>query len=213
MPPTWPHAGYDHQRRAEEVTERLSRLAPTSNSCPPPCSVRRGRETAPRRRADRRLPRLPDGQRNRQGHSITASGRPTLLATDLYGGTNEFLHSVDAAVRAKNTSVAAVSSSRLDDVVEAARCFELLEETRRNGREFRRRLQRGPAEEHEARRRRGQHAGSGPMPGRPPMSGKAPRLDDARSRQRPRACRARRSKPITARRCCPSPLASCRTPT
>jgi hypothetical protein len=61
--------------------------------------------------------------------AIIASGRPTLLVDDLYGGTGEFLIAYAASKR-QGQKVAGVSSTRIEDVVQAAKCFECIKKLR-----------------------------------------------------------------------------------
>ena len=123
---TWPYAGYDHDGAIRAMTEKLVQGCPNVEFLP--ITVQSEDETqrmlSSNGPVDGYLVYLT-GSGGRAAFPIAATGRPMLLATDLFGGTNEFLHVVDAA-RRKKQNVAAVTSSRFDDVIEAARCFELL---------------------------------------------------------------------------------------
>ena len=56
---------------------------------------------------------------------FVTSGRPTILANDLYGGDLLFLEGWDTAKRA-NSPVIPVSSSRVDDLIRAVRLIEVI---------------------------------------------------------------------------------------
>lgn len=121
---TWPNVGFDYDGRKRELTAGLV------NGCPGveflPATVHTGEEAA-------RLVKA-DGDKvdgflvyalgiwNGSLRAAVASGKPTLLVDDLYGGSGEFLITYSSA-RREGRKVAAVSSSRFADVVEAARCF------------------------------------------------------------------------------------------
>ncbi len=58
---------------------------------------------------------------------VVASGKPTLIAQYLFGGSGGF-HVYTAGLRRKFPNMAAVSSSRLEDLAEAARCFRMVKQ-------------------------------------------------------------------------------------
>jgi len=124
--PIWPNIGYDFDKRKKELTEKLTAACPNVEFLP--ATVMNGNE-AKKLLAD---PQPVDGYLvwmvgiwTGAPQAIAASGKPTLFADDLYGGSGEFLIA-NAAARRQGRKVACVSSSRIDDVAEAARCFELL---------------------------------------------------------------------------------------
>jgi hypothetical protein len=55
--------------------------------------------------------------------TIAKSGKPVLYADFHYGGSGGFLTYVAAFIRQKSTNVGFVSSSNLDDLVDAVKCF------------------------------------------------------------------------------------------
>jgi len=59
---------------------------------------------------------------------FAATGKPVLLADFIYGGSGETLVTAAAMLRKGRKNFAFVSSSSLDDLVEAVRCFELLKQ-------------------------------------------------------------------------------------
>ena len=126
--PTWPNIGYDYDRRKKELTEKLVQACPNIEFLP--VTVMNAAETKKVLEGDKEI----DGYLvymlglwTNGPQAIAATGRPTLFVDDLYGGSGEFLIAYAGARRA-GRKVAAVSSSRLDDVVEAARLFSLLKQ-------------------------------------------------------------------------------------
>jgi len=124
--PIWPNIGYDFDRRKKELTERLTQ------GCP---NVEFVTSTAMNAKEAQQL---IAGDKDIDGYLVymvglwsgaprafAATGKPTLYVDDLYAGSGEFLIGYATARRARQ-KVAAVSSSRLDDVIEAARLFEIL---------------------------------------------------------------------------------------
>jgi hypothetical protein len=63
---------------------------------------------------------------NRVVQTIATSGKPVLYADFLYAGSGGFLVYTADFLRKKTPNVGFVTSSRIDDVVEAVRCFELV---------------------------------------------------------------------------------------
>ena len=124
--PTWPNVGYDYDGRKKELTEKLTQACPNIEFLP---------ATAQDRNQAKKL--LEDdksvdgylvyllGLWTSAPQTIAATGRPTLFVDDLYGGSGEFLVAF-ASARRHGQKVEGVSSSRFDDVVAAARCFEIL---------------------------------------------------------------------------------------
>ncbi|HOW72189.1 MAG TPA: hypothetical protein PKY77_16440 [Phycisphaerae bacterium] len=124
--PIWPNIGYDFDRRKKELTAALEAACPGIEF--KPISVQNADEAK----------KMLDEDKGIDGYLvyilglwtgaprvIAASGRPTVCADDLYGGSGEFLIANAAARRAK-LNVAGVSSSRVEDVAAVARCFEVL---------------------------------------------------------------------------------------
>ena len=124
--PTWPNIGYDYERRKKELAGKLAQACPDVEFLP--VTVMNAGEAK----------KVLEGDKEVDGYlvymvgiwtgapqTIAATGRPTLFVDDLYGGSGEFLIAY-AAVRRAGQKVAGISSSRFQDVVEAARCFPLL---------------------------------------------------------------------------------------
>jgi hypothetical protein len=126
--PIWPNIGYDFEARKAELTDGLRKACPEVEFLP--VTVSSGAEAKKLLALDEHV----DGYLvwvlgiwSGAPREIVASGRPTLLVDDLYGGSGEFLIEYAAARRA-GRRVAGVSSSRIEDVAEAARCFNMLKE-------------------------------------------------------------------------------------
>lgn len=124
--PIWPNIGYDFDKRKKELTERLTLGCPGVEFA---ISTVMNPDEAKQ---------LVDDTKGVDGYlvyivglwsgAVTAfaqSGKPTLMVDDLYAGSGEFLIQNAAARRAGLKSVG-VSSSDMNDVVAAARKFELL---------------------------------------------------------------------------------------
>ena len=124
--PTWPNIGYDYEGRKKELIEKLSKGCPGIEFLP--ATVQNQDEAR----------KLLEGDKEVDGYLvymigiwtgasqvIAASGRPTIFVDDLYGGSGEFLVAYSAAKR-QGLKVAGVSSTKFDDVVQAAGCFECI---------------------------------------------------------------------------------------
>ena len=70
---------------------------------------------------------------NRVVQTIATSGKPVLYADFQYGGSGGFLVYTAGFLRSKAPNVGFVASSRIEDLVEAVKCFELVEEGRLGG--------------------------------------------------------------------------------
>jgi len=124
--PTWPNIGYDYEGRKRELTARLTRALPGIDFLPVTVQSQKGAEAILQqdRDIDGYLVYLV-GIWTGAARAIASSGRPTILVDDFFAGSGEFLIEY-AAARRKGLKVAGVSSSRFEDVVEAAACFECL---------------------------------------------------------------------------------------
>lgn len=124
--PIWPNIGYDFDRRKRELAEKLAKACPEIEFLP----------ATAMNAGDAK--KILEGDAEVDGYlvytvgiwtgaprAISASGKPTLFVDDLYGGSGEFLIAYAGAVRA-GEKVAGVSSSRFEDVAEAARTFAIL---------------------------------------------------------------------------------------
>ncbi|MGB9877581.1 MAG: hypothetical protein ACPLPS_07410 [bacterium] len=124
--PTWPYKGYDYNRRAEELTEKLRKALPDINFTP--YHIQSAEE------ANRLLQETKDAD----GYVVyiigiwtgapavfARSGRPTILVDDLYAGSGEYL-AVMEGIKNENLPVVGVASSDFQDVVRAVRLFEVI---------------------------------------------------------------------------------------
>jgi hypothetical protein len=124
--PTWPNIGYDYEGRKKELIEKLSKGCPGIEFLP--ATVQNQDEAKKLLEADKEV----DGYLvymigiwTGGPQIIAASGRPTIFVDDLYGGSGEFLVAYSAAKR-QGLKVAGVSSTKFDDVIQAAKCFECI---------------------------------------------------------------------------------------
>jgi len=124
--PTWPYKGYDYNKRAEELTERLRKALPDINFTP--YHIQNADE------ANRLLQETKDvdgyvvyiiGIWTGAPAVFARSGRPTILVDDLYAGSGEYL-AVMEGIKNENLPVVGVASSNFDDVVRAVRLFDVI---------------------------------------------------------------------------------------
>lgn len=128
--PTWPHLGYDFRPEIARVTAALQQLCPQVEFLP---VAAHGPEDAKKLLASAEADRI-DGyvvyQMNnwvQVMQTIVASGKPTLVADFLFAGSGGFLV-YTAGLRRQNTNFSVVSSSRVEDLAESARCFAVLKQ-------------------------------------------------------------------------------------
>jgi hypothetical protein len=135
--PIWPNIGYDFDKRKKELTEKLEAACPNLDLVP-----------ATVMNADQAKQLLAD-DKDVDGYLvyilglwtgapgiIGASGKPTIFADDPFGGSGEYLIHYSAARRGAKQTVVGVSSSRVEDVAEAAKCFELLKKPGTSAEDF-----------------------------------------------------------------------------
>jgi hypothetical protein len=122
----WPYLNYDYEARKKELTARLAKACPNIEFLPAaaggPDDVKRILE------ADREVDGYVVyilGIPSQAARGIAAAGRPTILVDDLYGGTGQFLP-VYAWARREKLKVAAVSSTRFEDLAQAVKSFECI---------------------------------------------------------------------------------------
>jgi hypothetical protein len=128
--PTWPNIGYDYEGRKKELLGKLTKGCPGIEFLP-----------ATAQNADE-AKKILEGDKEVDGYliymvgiwtgapqAIAATGRPTIFVDDLYGGSGEFLIAYSAAQR-QGLKVAGVSSSKIEDVIQAAKCFECIKKLR-----------------------------------------------------------------------------------
>jgi hypothetical protein len=126
--PTWPYNTYNYDARKDTL------LAGLKAGCPEVEFVPSTAHNADQAKA------LLAADNNVDGYlsiavgiwtgvqaTVIASGKPTVIVDDLYGGSGEFLIAYSAAKRA-GKDVVGVSSSRFDDVLSASRCFATIKE-------------------------------------------------------------------------------------
>jgi L-fucose isomerase-like protein len=133
IPPTqatWPNIGYDYESRKKELTAKLTAACPGVEFVP---ATAQNADQARKMVAEN-----PDidgyvvytvGIWTGVANEIAASGKPTLMVDDLYGGSGEFLIAYAAAQR-KGLKVAGVSSSKIEDAAQAVRALECLKKMR-----------------------------------------------------------------------------------
>lgn len=126
--PTWPHIGYDFTGDIERVTQAMRQLCPEVEFLP---TVAHGPEDAAKLLAAGDKDRI-DGyivyQMNnwvRVMQTIAASGKPTLIADFPFSGSGGFLV-YTAGIRRTHKNVSIVSSTRVEDLAESAKCFQVL---------------------------------------------------------------------------------------
>jgi hypothetical protein len=126
----WPYLGYDFEGRKKELTVRLTKACPNIEFFP--ATARNDEDTKKILEADREVDGYVVyilGIPSQVARGVAASGRPTILVDDLYGGTGQFLGSY-AFARRNRFKVAGVSSSRPEDVVQAVKAFECIKKLR-----------------------------------------------------------------------------------
>jgi len=124
--PTWPTKDYDYAGRAKELTARLQA------ACPGIAFTAKTAHNADEAQAILKESGDVDGylvyalglHTGVPGHMIH-SGKPVVLVDDLFGGTYEAL-SANGVARRENLPVVTVCSSDFQDVVSAARLFEVV---------------------------------------------------------------------------------------
>ncbi len=127
--PTWPHIGHDMRPEIERVSKQLPQLCPEVEFVP--VVLHKPEEAEKLLAEDAKTGQIAGYlvyQMNnwvRVMHPVVASGKPTIIAQYIYAGSGGF-HVYTAALRRKYKNMAAISSSRLEDLAEAARKFCLL---------------------------------------------------------------------------------------
>lgn len=124
--PIWPNIGYDFDKRMKELNAALGASCPGIDF--KPIVVQTGEAAQKLVEDDKEI----DGYLvymlglwTGAPRVIASSGRPTVFADDLYGGSGEFLIAYAAARRA-HQKVVGVSSARIEDLAAVVRCFEVL---------------------------------------------------------------------------------------
>jgi hypothetical protein len=125
--PDWPNKGFDFTPVMERIGAELKKNCPGFDFA---ATTANGEEAAKKiLEEDRSSP--ADGYLvyqmncwNRVVQTIAASGKPVLYADFQYGGSGGFLTYTAAFLRGNTPNVAFVSSSRMDDLIEAVNCFD-----------------------------------------------------------------------------------------
>lgn len=126
--PTWPYLGYDYNKRADELTEKLRTACPGINFIP--YHAQNAND------ANRILEETKDvdgylvyllGIWTGAPAIFARSGRPTILIDDLYAGSGEFL-AVMEGIQRENLPVVGVASSDFKEVVRAVHLFEVIKQ-------------------------------------------------------------------------------------
>jgi hypothetical protein len=128
--PTWPNIGYDYEGRKKQLTAQLHKGCPEIEFLP--TTAHNADEAKKILEADKEVDgyiMYMIGIWTGAPQAIAASGRPTIFVDDLYGGSGEFLIAYADAKR-KGLKVAGVSSTKMDDVIQAAKCFECIKKLR-----------------------------------------------------------------------------------
>jgi hypothetical protein len=127
----WPYVNYDYEPRKQEVLKKLSAALPGTEFVP--VSVMKAEEAqallANDSDIDGYLCYMMGIPSARAARTLMDAGRRVVVVDDLYGGTGEFLGTY-AYARRQKLKVAGVSSSRFQDVVDAAKNFEVLRKLR-----------------------------------------------------------------------------------
>ncbi len=126
--PTWPYLGYDYNKRAEELTEKLRSACPGINFIPYHAQSVNDANG------------IIEETKDVDGYLVyiigiwtgapavfARSGRPTIIADDLYAGSGEFL-AVMEEVGKRDLPVVGVASSDFKDVVRAVHLFEVIKQ-------------------------------------------------------------------------------------
>ncbi len=124
--PIWPYIGYDFEKRKKELIGGLTAACPNLEFLP--VTMMNAEDAGRIKESDGEVDGYlvwTVGIWTGQVNVITALGKPTVLADDLYGGSGEFLIAYSAARRAGQRTVG-VSSARFDDLAAVVNTFGLL---------------------------------------------------------------------------------------
>jgi hypothetical protein len=125
--PTWPHIGFDFVPVMERFNTGLAAQVPNCEFLP---AMAAGPEEAAKiveQDKDANIDGYLVFQMNnwpKVVQTAAATGKPTLYADFQYGGSGGFLVYTAAFLRQKAANVGFVASSRMEDLVEAVKCFE-----------------------------------------------------------------------------------------
>ncbi|MCL2349393.1 MAG: hypothetical protein FWC50_14170 [Planctomycetaceae bacterium] len=130
--PDWPNIGYDFVPIMDRTVGALTRGCPGIDFIPTMVS---GKEATEKVIAEDAAAKNIDGYLvmqmncwNQVVQTAVTTGKPVLFADFLYAGSGGFLAYTAGQIRAKTPNFAFISSSRVRDLVAAARCFSLVKE-------------------------------------------------------------------------------------
>lgn len=125
--PIWPNIGYDFEARSNKLLEGLRNGCKNVEFLPARIlNKEEARQWLERNsEVDGYLVYMLGLTWQQEPLMFCRSGKPTLLVDDLYGGSGEFLTQLPVALNEK-LPVEWVSSSCFQDVIDSARCFEVL---------------------------------------------------------------------------------------
>ncbi|MHC4620077.1 MAG: twin-arginine translocation signal domain-containing protein [Planctomycetota bacterium] len=129
--PCWPNIGYDFEAHKKQVLKKLRRSCPDTEFLP----AKAQRDDDAKRilqsdsEADAYLLYMAGCLWGNVPEIIAASGKPMVIADNLYAGSGKFLTGY-AGVRRQGHKVIAVSSSDFNDLVDAVKCLECIKKLR-----------------------------------------------------------------------------------
>ncbi len=131
--PIWPNIGYDFESHNRQFMEKLSNACPSAEFLPATVmSPGAAKKVADKDgEIDGYIVYLSGCLWGSTPDVIAATGKPVIYADHLYAGSGEFLTAYGRA-RRNGMKVAAVSSSRIEDVADAARCIDAIAKLRKS---------------------------------------------------------------------------------
>ena len=127
--PDWPNVGFDFVPHMDRINAALAQGCPDFEFV---TSMANGEEQAKKILEDDAASNI-DGYVvyqmncwNRVVQSVAASGKPTLYADFQYGGSGGFLVYTAGFLQERTPNLGFVASSRMDDLVAAVRCFDVV---------------------------------------------------------------------------------------
>jgi hypothetical protein len=129
--PCWPNIGYDFEARKEEVLRELRRACLDTEFLP--ATVQSDDDAKKILKSDAQVDayvvHLVGCLWGNVPEMIAASGKPTVIADDLFAGSGKFLTGY-ARARRQGLKVIPVSSSNMEDLVEAVTCLACIKKLR-----------------------------------------------------------------------------------
>jgi hypothetical protein len=135
--PIWPNIGYDFAGRRAELLRALNEGCPDVQFLPEIVETKEQTQAVLARdeEVDGYLVYVLGLSWQSNPRTICMSGKPALLVDNLFGGSGEFITQYPA-VHGAGKPVDWVSSSRLEDVIESARCFAVLGQEGKSAEDF-----------------------------------------------------------------------------